>query len=52
MRDTMKMVKSLEDTGLLINGISQKNEIVTKEQRGGYLSLMVDTLGASLLKNI
>ena len=47
----IKIVKSLEDSGLLINGITErvKNEI--KKQKGGFLSMLLGTLGASLLGN-
>ena len=40
MKDLIKVVKSLEDSKLLLNGITQsaKNEI--KEQRGGFLSML------------
>ena len=43
---------NLEDSGLLINGITEtvKNEI--KEQKGGFLSMLLGTLGASLLGNL
>ena len=45
----MKVVKSLEESGLLIKGISEtiKNEI--KEQKGGFLSMLLETLAASIL---
>ena len=49
MQDLLKIVKSLEDSGILIDGITEtvKNEV--KEQKGGFLSMLLDTLGASLL---
>ena len=45
----MKIDKSLEESGLLIKGISEtiKNEI--KEQKGGFLSMLLATLAASIL---
>ena len=48
----MKIVKSLEDSGLLLDGITEtvKNEV--KEQKGGFLSMLLGTLGASLLGNM
>ena len=52
MRDIMKIVKSLEDTVLLIKDITQRIENVTKEHSVGYLSMMSGTLGASLLRNM
>ena len=50
--DIIKMVKSLEDSGLLLTGVSEiiQNEI--KEQKGGFLSMLLGKLGASLLGNI
>ena len=52
MSDIMKIIKSLEESGLLIKGVSQtiKNEV--KEQKGGFLSMLLGTLGASLLRNL
>ena len=48
IEDTMKIVKSLEESGLLIKGFSEtfKNEV--KEQKGGFLGMLLGTLGASL----
>ena len=52
MNDIMKIIKSLEQTGLLTKGISKiiKNE--AKEQKGGFLGMLLGTLGASLLGNL
>ena len=52
MEDLIKIVKSLEDSGLLLNGVAEsvKNEI--KEQKGGFLTMLLGTLGASLLGNL
>ena len=52
MNDIMKIVKSLEESVLLIKGVSQtiKNEV--KEQKGGYTGMLLGTLGASLLGNL
>ena len=52
MNDIIKIVKSLEDSGVLLKGVSKiiKNE--AKEQRGGFLSMLLGTLGASLLGNV
>ena len=52
MQDLLKIVKSLEDSGILLNGITQtvKNEV--KEQKGGFLSMLLGTLGASLLDDL
>ena len=52
IEDLIKIVKSLEDSGLLLNGVTEsvKNEV--KQQRGGFLSMLLGTLGASLLGNL
>ena len=50
--DTMKRVKSLEESGLLIKSVSETTENETKEQKAGFLSLLLDILGASLLGNM
>ena len=52
MNDIMKIVKSLEDSGLLIKGVSQTIKNEAKEQKGGFLSMLLETLGASLLGNL
>ena len=49
MNDIMKIVKSLEKSGLLIKSVSQTNKNETKEQKGGFLGMLLSTLGASLL---
>ena len=52
MQDLLKIVKSLKNSSILLNGITEtvKNEV--KEQRGGFLSMFLDTLGASLLGDL
>ena len=50
--DLIKIVKSLEDSGLLLKGITESNENEIKEQKGGFLSMVLGTLGASLLGNL
>ena len=50
MKDIMKIIKALENSGILLKGKTIKNE--TKEQRGGFLSMLLGTLGASLLGNL
>ena len=52
MNDILKMVKSLENSGLLIKGVSETIQHEAKEQRGGFLSMLLGTSGASLLGNI
>ena len=48
----LKIVKSLEDSGLLLKGVSETIQHEAKEQRGGFLSMLLGTLGASLLGDI
>ena len=52
MQDLLKIVKSLEDSGILINRITEtvKNEV--KEQKGGFLSMLLGTSGTSLLGDL
>ena len=49
MEDILKIVKSLEDSGLLLEGVSETIKNEAKEQKGGFLSMLLGTLGASLL---
>ena len=48
----MKIVKSLEDSGLLLKGIAETIQNEAKEQKRGFLSMLLSTLGASLLGNL
>ena len=50
--DVMKITKSLEESGLLIKGVSETIKTEAKEQKGGLLSILLGTLGASLLGNL
>ena len=52
MNDIMKIIEALENSGILLKGVSKTIEIVNKEQRGGFLSMLLCTLGASLLGNL
>ena len=52
MQDLLKIVKSLEDSGILLDGITKTVENEVKEQNGGFLSMLLGTLGASLLGNM
>ena len=52
MNDTMKIVKSLEESGLLIKDVSETIKNEAKEQKGGFLCMLLGTLGASLLANL
>ena len=50
MEIILKIVRSLEDSGLSLKGVSEtiQNE-AAKKQRGGFVSMLLGTLGASLL---
>ena len=52
MNDIMKMINSLNDAGLLIHGVSKTIENEVKEQNGGFLDMLIGTLGATLLGNL
>ena len=52
MEDIIKIEKSLEDSGLLLKGVTERVQNEVKEKRGGFLSMLLGTLGASLLGNI
>ena len=52
MNDIMKIVKSLEASGLLIKGVSETIKTEAKEQKGRFLSMLLGTLGASLLGHL
>ena len=52
MDDILKIVKSLENSDLLLKGVSETIQHESQEQRGGFLSMLLGTLGASLLCDI
>ena len=52
MNDIMKIIEGLENSGVLLKGVSKTIENETKEQRGRFLSMLLRTLGASLLGNL
>ena len=52
MKYVLKIVKSLEDSGLLLEGVSKTIKNEAKEQKGGFLSMLLGTLGESLLGNM
>ena len=52
MKDIIKIVKSLKDSGLSLTRVSETVQNEGKEQKGGFLSILLVTLGASLLGNI
>ena len=52
MNDIMKIVQALESSGVLLKGVTETIKNETKEQKGGFLSMLLGTLGASLLGNL
>ena len=52
VKDIMKIIKALENSGILLKGVSKTIKNETKEQRGGFLSMLLGTLGVSLLGNL
>ena len=52
MNDIMKIVQALEDSNVLLKGVTKAIQNEVKEQKGGFLSMLLGTLGASLLGNL
>ena len=52
MNDIMKIVQALEDSNILLKGVSETIKNETKEQKGGFLSMLLGTLGTSSLGNL
>ena len=52
MEDIIKIVKSVEDFGLLLKGVSEKIQNDVKEQKQGFLRMLLGTLDASLSGNM
>ena len=52
MNDIMKIVQALEDSNILLKGVTKTSKNETKEQKRGFLSVLLGTLGASLLRNL
>ena len=48
LNDIMKIVQALENSNILLKGVTKTIENETKEQKGGFLSMLLGTLGASL----
>ena len=48
----MKIVQALEDSNILLKGNTKTIKNETKDQKGGFLSMLLGTLGASLLENL
>ena len=52
MNDIMKIVQSLKDSNILLKGVTKTIENETKQQKGEFLTMLLGTLGASLLENL
>ena len=52
INDIIKIIEALENSGILLKGVTKTIENETKEQRRGFLSMLLGTLGASLLGNL
>ena len=52
IEDIIKIVKSLEDSDLLLKGVTETVQNEVKEQKGGFLSALLGTLGANLLGDL
>ena len=52
MNDIIKIIQALEGSNILLKGVTKTNKNETKEQKGGFLSMFLGTLGPSLLGNL
>ena len=52
INDIMKIGQALEDSNILLKGVTKTIKSETKEQKGRLLSMLLGTLGAGLLGNI
>ena len=52
MNDIMKIIQALEDSNILLKEVTKTTKNETKEQKGGFLSILLGTLGASLFGNL
>ena len=52
MNDIMKIVQALEDSNILLKGVTKTIKKETKDQKGGFLSMLLSTLGTSLLGHL
>ena len=52
MNDIIKIVQALEDSNILLKGVTNTIKNETKEQKDGFLSMFLGTLGATLLGNL
>ena len=52
VNDIMKVVEALEVSNVLLKGVTKRIKNETKEQKGGFLSMLLGTLGTSSLRNL
>ena len=52
MNDIIKIIQSLKDSNILLKGVTGTIKNEAKEQKGGFLSMLLGTLVASLLGNL
>ena len=52
MNDIMKIVQAIEACNILLKGATETIKSETKERTGGFLSMSLGSLGASLLGNL
>ena len=52
MNDVIKIIQALENSNILIKGVIKTIKNETKEQKGGFLSMLLGTLETSLLGNL
>ena len=52
MNDIIKIIQVLENSNILLKGVTKTIKNETKEQKGGFLSMLLGTLGASFLGNL
>ena len=48
INDIMKIVQALEDSNISLKGVTKTVQDEVKEQKGGFLSILLGILGASL----
>ena len=52
MNDIMKIAQALEDSGILLKGVTKTIKNETKEHKGGFLSMLLGTLDCSLIADV
>ena len=52
INDIIKIIKSLEDSGLLLKGVTEAVQNEVRERKGGFIIMLLGSLGASLLGNL